>query len=342
LYGAGFGAYANSLFPGLSAQIAGIVFVTIFYVINLLGINIMARIQKWMTGLLFAVLAMFIVAGIAKLQNPVFDFSHPNFMSNGSSGFISAVFLLVFSTQSYAASMMYGRDAKNAKRDIPWAIFMSFPTILIVYCLIAVVAVGVLPLDQVAGKPLTVAAGNILSQPLFIVFLIGGPIMALTTTTNSTMAVFTYPIAQACKDGWLPKSLAAKNRRGAYWKVLTIFYIVALIPLILNFTITIITNNMLLLMSTFSFLYTIGYVRVPSMYPEAWKKSRLHIPNGLYYLICALSFAGFAAIFIKSASNLTPAIVGVNLGVIVLCVVLGWLRSKSAKVSLETAVWDED
>ena len=161
--------------------------------------------------------------------------------------------------------------------------------------------------------------------------------MALTTTTNSTMASLCYPIARPVKTAGCPKSLAVKNRRGAYWKVLTIFYIVALIPLILNFTVTTITNNMLLLMSIFSFLYTIGYARVPTKYPEAWKRSRLHIPNGLYYLICAVSFMGFVAIFIKSASSLTPAIVGVNLGVIAVCVVLGLLRGKSANVSIETA-----
>lgn len=231
---------------------------------------------------------------------------------------------------------------KNAKKDIPWAILLSVPTLIILYCGVAIVGAGVLPIEEVAGKPLTMVAKSILSPVLFVLFIIGGPIMALMSTINSTLAANCIPIAQSCKDGWFPKTFAVQNKHGAYWKILTFVYAMALIPLILNFNVTTITNNIMLLTSSLSFLYTYAYAQVPRNYPEAWKKSKWHIPDRLYYLLCAVSFIGFVAVFIKAAQNLTPMIVGVSIGAIVICMFLGLRRSKNPYVHMESAVWDED
>ena len=96
---------------------------------------------------------------------------------------------------------------------------------MVVYGGVAIVASGVLPLDQVAGQPLTLGAKNILNPALFTVFMIGGPVLALSSSINSTISNNCIPVAQSCKDGWLPKSWAAQNRRGAYWKLMTFTYL---------------------------------------------------------------------------------------------------------------------
>ena len=56
---------------------------------------------------------------------------------------------------------------------------------MVVYGGVAIVASGVLPLDQVAGQPLTLVAKNILNPALFTVFMIGGPVLALSSSINS-------------------------------------------------------------------------------------------------------------------------------------------------------------
>lgn len=45
--------------------------------------------------------------------------------------------------------------------------------------------------------------------------MIGGPIMAIITTLNGVFNDVRYPIAQAAKDGWLPKGILKANRFGA-------------------------------------------------------------------------------------------------------------------------------
>lgn len=237
--------------------------------------------------------------------------------------------------------MNYGRDAHNAKRDIPWAILMSVPTLVILYCGVAIVAGGILPLEMVENQPLTLVARTALSPILFVVFMVGGPIMALMTTMNSSLAYNCVPIAQACTDGWLPRSLAKKNKRGSYYRILTIVYLIGLIPLLLNFSVTTITNNIMLINSSLSFLYAFAYYQLPKRYPEAWKKSRLHMPDRLYYVMVTISVIAYTCVFINSCLTLTPLITIANLIIIGGCFAFGFIRSKSPYVHIESSVWDD-
>lgn len=341
LFGLSLGIYANSLWPFMNPRMVGIIFITLFYIINLGGVDIMAKAQKIMTWLLIAALLMFIVVGIPKVQNPIFDFSHPDFFSGGTQGFIAAIYLFVYSTNGYSLTMNYGRDAKNAKRDIPWAILMSVPTLVVLYCGVAIVGSGVLGLDIVVNQPLTLVAKEVLPGFLFAVFIIGGPIAALMTTMNSSMAYNCVPIAQACKDGWLPKGLAKQNKRGAYVRILTIVYLIGIIPLVLNFSVTAITNNIMLFNACFSILYTYAYLQLPKKFPEAWKRSKLHLPNGIYYFLVILSFGAYMTVLYNSVSNLSLPVVVVSLLAIGGCMAFGLLRSKSPNVRVETSMWDD-
>ena len=341
LFGVSLGIYAESLWPALNGRYVGIAFLTLFLIVNLFGIDCMAKVQKWMVVPLLAALLMFIVAGVPQLDHSPFAFSDKAFFSGGTSGFISAVFLLSYSTYGYALVMSYGRDAKDATRDVPWAMLMAIPTLIILYCGLALVDTCVLPVEQIANKPLTYAAMEILPKPLFIFFMIGGPIMALLTTMNASMAYYAIPLQQSCVDGWFPKSLASKNRFGVSWKIMLFIYLVGIIPLVLDFSVTTITRNMMLLNSLMSFLYSYAYYQLPKKYPEAWAKARLHIPNSLYYVMVTVSLLAYTAVFIDSVRSLTPTIVIVSLAIIGCCMAFGYIRSHSSEVEVETPMWDK-
>lgn len=341
LFGVALGIYAHAIWPVLNPQVVGIVLLTFFYVINLLGVSSMARAQKAMTWFLIAALLMFILVGLPKITNPVFSFGSANFFSGGFSGFMAAVFLFAYSCTGYSMTMNYGRDAKNAKRDIPWALLVSVPTLIVLYCGVALVDSGVLPLAQVVNQPLTVIAKQILPPILFVVFMIGGPIMALSTTMNSSLAAMCVPVAQSCKDGWLPKGFAKTSKRGSYYLILTAVYLVGLIPILLKFNVSTIIQDIMLFNAVLSFLYSYAYYQLPTKYPEAWVKSRFHVPNWVYYTIVTLSLLAYVAVFINSARTLTPAITIVSLVVIVGCLVFGLVRSRSPNVHVVTSLWDD-
>ena len=147
LFGSSAAAYLGDIIPVLSSPIARIVIgaalLTFFYVVNLMGIDIMASAQKLMTWLLIAALMLFAIVGIFKMRLPIFDFSDPAFLTQGwgvniadgqiTGGFLGATLLFVYSTQGYYMTTAYGGSSRNAKRDIPFVLLLCVPTLCVLY-----------------------------------------------------------------------------------------------------------------------------------------------------------------------------------------------------------------
>lgn len=357
LFGASAAAYLGDVIPALGGNvprvIVGAALLTFFYVVNLMGIDIMAKAQKLMTWLLIAALILFAVFGIAKMKLPIFDFSDPNFLINGwgitfqnnqiSGGFTGAVLLFVYSCQGYYMTTAYGGDSKNARRDIPIVLLLAVPTLIVLYVGVAMAGVGVMSVEEYGNSTtLVFAAQRIFPTALFYVFIIGGPIMALLSTLNSSFAYNAITIGQSCDDGWLPVAFGKRNNKGARTWILTFMYLVGLIPIVFGLSITVITNMVQLIGACFAFLNFIAYIKLPKLYPQAWKKSRFHIPNGLYYFICCASMAGFVITLWKSCLSMNPGLAAANVAAIVILAVIGIVRGKKGNIVIHTSIWAGD
>ena len=357
LFGVASAAYLGDIIPALSGSMTRIVvgasLLTFFYVVNLMGIDIMAKAQKLMTWLLIAALILFAIVGIMKMTLPIFDFSDPNFLTNGwtitfsggqiSGGFLGAVLLFVYSCQGYSMTTAYGRDSKNARRDIPMVLVMAVPTLMLLYVGVALAGVGVMSVEEYGNSTtLVFAAQRIFPSWLFYFFIIGGPIMALLSTLNSSFAYNAITIGQSCDDGWLPVAFGKRNARGARTWILTFMYCLGIIPIIFGLSVTVITNMVQLIASFFAFLYFTAFIQLPKRYPEAWKKSRFHIPNGLYYAICLMSLSGFIVVFWKACLSMNATLAIANVSVLLIMAGIGVWRSKTGNIEIHTSVWSED
>ncbi len=342
IFGLSLGLYANALWPVLNPKIIGILGITFFYVINLFGVDLMAKVQKIMTWLLLGAFMLFFIMGLFKINQPVFNFTAPTFFRNGAEGFIAAIFLYVASTNGYLMSMAYGRDAKNATRDIPWAMLMCVPTFIILYCGVTISGSGVLPLEVVEGQTLTTSAQHIFPPWLFVLFMITGPMQALTSTMNSAFANNSIPIAQSSLDGWFPKSFAAKNRFGSHWKIMTLLYLIGIVPLIAGLDLTALIMVINIILAIMSFLYTIAYWRMPKRYPASWKKSRFHMPDKLYYAVVIIAFLCWMAIFAHSVKSLSLPVVITLIVIFAVSIGYGIIRSKKGNISIEVSIWPLD
>lgn len=354
LFGASAAAYLGDIIPALSGHwprvIVGGALLTFFFVVNLLGVDIMAFAQKVMTWLLIAALLIFAIVGIFKMELPIFNFSDPNFLINGwgitfnngqiSGGFTGAVLLFVYSCNGYYMTSSYGRDSKNARRDIPVAMLAAVPTLIVLYVGVAMAGTGVMSVEEYGSSTtLVFAAQKIFPTWLFFAFIIGGPIMALLSTLNSSFAYNAINIGQSCDDGWLPASFGKKNSRGSRTYILTFMYVVGMIPIVFGFSIEVITNMVQLITSAFAILNMVAYLKLPKKYPQAWKKARFHVPNGLYYLICWVSFAFYMVVLWKSCLSMSPMLAAANVVAIVVLAGIGLWRSKTGNITIHTSVW---
>ena len=306
-----------------------------------------------MTWLLIAALILFAIVGIFKMKLPIFDFSDPSFAINGwgitfnngqiSGGFLGAVLLFVYSTQGYYMTTAYGRDSKNARKDIPFVLLLCVPTLCILYVGVAMAGVGVMSVEEYGNSTtLVFAAQRIFPTWLFYFFIIGGPIMALLSTLNSSFAYNSITIGQSCDDGWLPKSFGKENKSGARPYILTFMYVVGIIPIVFGLSITTITNMVQLITSAFAILNFTAEIKMPKKYPDAWKQSRYHVPDGLYYTICCVSVALALVVLWKSLLSMNIGLAVINVVVIVIAGLIGFWRSKTGNIEIHTSVWAED
>ena len=337
LFGLGLGQYVQALFPMVSAKLVGVLVITFFFVLNLFSMKNMAALQKLMTWLLIASLLIFIVFGLPKINSVPFEFASEDYFLNGGSGFVTALILLIYSTTSYIQVTNYGGVARNPKKDTPKVIVMSAVTILIIYACAAIVSTGILPIDQVAGQPLTYVAAVILPKPLFVVLILGGVVMALATTLNSMFGSFGRIFAQGCADGWFPDWLAKRNRYDQPYILFTITWLIGILPIILDFDINTITNNIVLVSYAMALLPRAAMFMMPTKYPEVCKKSKAFGSKGVFYFINAFSLVLHIVVTYLAASALTPTIVIVSLSALALCVVFALMRSKSGRVVIHSS-----
>ena len=141
-----------------------------------------------------------------------------------------------------------------------------------------------------------------LPKGLYVFFVTGGALLALSTTLNATFGWVTKPVLQACVDGWFPKKLGTINDKyGTPHYLLILFYIVGLIPVIAGLDIDRIANMSMILMNITTFLVVIATARLPKLLPEAWSKSTFKISDGVLKVVCYL--CGALLIFPELASD---------------------------------------
>lgn len=232
LFALGFADYAMALVPALNARLVALGILVLFYVVNLTGVKEAAVVQKVMVVFLLVGLSSLIVFGILEV-----DYGHfaraEDLLPNGWYGFGLASVVLSFATGGAQYVSELGGEMKNAHHDLPRAIIYSTLLAAVFFALVSIVAVGILPVEQTAGKPLSEVARAILPPTVYVAFVVGAGLFALATSINSTFSWATKSVLIACEDGWLPKGIAVVNARfNTPHILLTLLLIVGALPIV--------------------------------------------------------------------------------------------------------------
>lgn len=332
-------SYICSVATGLNPSLVAAFIATLFYILNLFNTSFISKIQNVMTAFLVICLGMFVVVGIGKINQPIFDFSNPQFFSGGGKGLFTAIGLMCGMGQTVQYAVSFTDIAENPKRDIP-KIMITVPVFLtIFYLLICFVAEGVLPLEDVSNLGhLTNQAMYVLGPTLGLVFVVLGPVMALLTSLNGFFVGMSAPLITNARNGWFPKALTKTNRFGSHWVVMTVLYAVAMIPIITGLNLTQIAQNGMLMSSAAAFILIICYFRFPTVYKDQIERGEKKFNKSLYYAFAILAFIAETFIVVYSATSLTITIAIFSVCMAIAAVVLGLIRSRSENVEIKSAV----
>ena len=340
MYALSFAEYFCQLFTWANPRVVAILIATFFFVLNFFGINIMSKIENFLTVALVAAIVLFIVCGMPHVQWSTY-FTNPGFTTNGLSGIFAGAAFLNYALLGASELMSFSAETKNPKKDIPMTIILCTAFVAVLFSLLSIVASGVLPLDSVIGKPLTIVGEVIFNRPMLVLFIVCGALGATATTLNVTVAYITKPLVFASRDGWFPEKMGQlhpKYKTPHRW--LLVWYLICVIPLALNVSVSQLADLVMFITYLRSIIYAIGFLKMPKMFPEQWEKSRFHMPKWAYTLLM-LSCAVVAAYqLIVNAIAADPKMILINIVVLAGSIVYSLLRFKSGKVHMHPS-WED-
>ena len=315
-------------------KMAALAVILIFYALNIIGVDIFAKVQNLLVIILIFSLIIFGVFGIGKVNWDTYFVQDENWMTGGIMGLLQAGGLLTFATGGATSVLNFSAEAKNPTRDILLVMIVSTLAVAVMYGFLAFVAAGVLPYEEVAGQNLTVVANFVLNRPLYILFVVGGAGCALASTLNNQLATAPKPMMQMCDDGWLPAKVASLNKRNSPYIIQTILFVVGAVCCVSGLSISVL-SNMCILASAISNVVVFWNTRkIPDMFPDQWAKSPYHISKGLLTVICAISTCASLFNSYLNASSLSTTLLILNVAILAGALGFGFVREKHAHMDI--------
>ena len=195
-------------------------FCLFFIVINILSVNLTARIQNSMVVFLLLVCAAYIFLG---LKGVSLDNLKP-ILPQESGPFFSVVGLIFISYGGLTKVASIAEDTENPSRTIPLGMFLSFLVVQAIYCLSVAVTIGVLGPEQMASTltPLTQGALTIGGLGFGILLSLAALTAFFSTANAGMLAASRVPFAMA-KDDLLPIKFSrfSKKNNTPYFSIIS-------------------------------------------------------------------------------------------------------------------------
>jgi APA family basic amino acid/polyamine antiporter len=179
----------------------------------MIGVRETARTNTIMVFIKLAVLALFIVLGITAFTADNFD---PFFVEGeGFGGTVTAASIIFFAYIGFDAVSTSGEEVKEPSRDLPRAIIGSLAIATLLYILVAVVATGALPFDELKGAeaPLATVLEDGAGFSLGADIISFGALVAITSVVLTLLYGQSRILFAMSRDGLLPKRVAHVNPR---------------------------------------------------------------------------------------------------------------------------------
>ena len=219
--------YMQGFWQGIPLIPFAFLVLSFFYLVNLFGLRTASRVEILFVGLLFVAIAVYTGFGIGNIESRNLE----DVFSTGVGSLIYASALLSFTFAGSNAVIELGGEIENPKRNLPLSVVFSLSVVLICYILMAVVTFGAGGETATSGTLNDVAA-KYLHGFLFYLFAFGGPVLAIATTINATYMWGTRSLLALCRLRIFPSRLAAINKKGTPWVLLTIIWLLSSVMLL--------------------------------------------------------------------------------------------------------------
>lgn len=177
------------------------------------GVRESARATAAMAVLKLAVLIAFCAIGFSAYR----DGNLTPFSPAGLGGIGAGTTAAFFSYIGFDAITTAGEEAKNPRRDIPVAVLVCIGLVTLLYCAVAVAAIGAVGSDQVGGRPaaLSYVVNEVTGSTIGGGAVAFGAVVAIASVVLAVMYGQTRILMSMSRDGLIPRVFEKVSPRTA-------------------------------------------------------------------------------------------------------------------------------
>ena len=277
-YALGFADYAAELFPEINIRVIAAFAMISCYIANLLGIQTAAKVQLVLVSILIVSLVAFVAVGYFYIDSFEPYTNIDKVMPAGFASFIGAAYILRYGMVGSEFVSELGGESKNPGKHIPMVMITCLLLVTLLYFGIALVATGVMPLEIVRGQSLAFIAKEIFPPSMYLFFVIGGVMLALISSLNAIFSWCTKGLYIAAHDGWLPLTLARTNRFGTPYILLSVFFVVGMLPIVTGTTLEYVTILGNAVGIVFGIIPALALYNLNTRKPEEYQQASFKLP----------------------------------------------------------------
>ncbi|WP_457568697.1 APC family permease [Desulfurobacterium sp.] len=206
LFAVSFAGYFLPIFH-LSAAFNAFVIVIVIGLFGALnyfgGSSAVGKLEFWIVLTKLMILLLFIVAGLASF-NP--SYVKPNFSAEGIKGILNASVIFFLSYMGFGLITNASENMENPEKTVPQAIYLSIATVMVIYILVSLSALGAVPtwkLVKYQENALAVAARPTLGNFGFFL-LSAGALISISSALNATLYSGANAAYALMKEGYIP------------------------------------------------------------------------------------------------------------------------------------------
>ncbi|MEU2264179.1 amino acid permease [Streptomyces sp. NPDC019645] len=205
------GAVSAPIGEGGFINLPALVVVLLAMVFLMGGAKESARVNTIMVIIKIVTLVLFIGIGFMGIKAG----NYAPLAPLGVTGISAAAATLFFSYIGFDAASTAGEEAKNPKKDLPRAIMLSLLIVTVLYCLVALVAVGAMPWQDFEGTEAALAQimKDVTGQSFWGVVLAAGAVVAIASVVFAVLYGQTRILFAMSRDGLVPKVFAKVDEK---------------------------------------------------------------------------------------------------------------------------------
>jgi APA family basic amino acid/polyamine antiporter len=187
-------------------NVPAIVVVLLAMVLLLGGVKESARANAVMVAVKVVTLVLFCAVAFTAVRAGNFA----PFLPLGLAGMSAGAAKVFFSYIGFDAASTAGEEARDPQRDLPRAILLSLGIVTLLYCLVALAAVGAMPWQDFAGTDAALAhvLNSVLHNRFWAALLAIGALVAISSVVLTVLYGQTRILFAMSRDGLVPKVLS--------------------------------------------------------------------------------------------------------------------------------------